>query len=152
MDIIDYNPVKSTDNQLLNNMTNFAEDLKENNKISERRFQKSLDEKEKLAEILLCDLTCCDSSNNSLRWNNNRLILKEFNKIRKQLSLKSGVRNKLVQWLTMEEEFIIILQHLLSTGKLPDHQRSIAQHQLTESLAFYNQLKMIKESIHYQDE
>jgi hypothetical protein len=149
MDIIDINPSKKPDNMPLNNIAYFADDLQEHDEILSRQFQKRLDEKEKLAKSLFFDLTHIGSSDNSLGRNNNRLILKDFNDTKKRLSLKSGVQNKLIFWLGMEEEFIVLLQHFLSTGKLSDHQRLEAQHQLAESLAFYNQLKMIKESIHY---
>jgi hypothetical protein len=149
MDIIDIKPSKKPDNILLSNIAYFADDLEEHNEIRLRRFQKRLDEKEKLAKALLFDLKHNGSSDNSSGRNNNRLILKDFNDTKKRLSLKSRVHKKLIFWLGMEEEFIVLLQHFLSTGKLPDHQRLEANRQLAESLAFYNQLKMIKESIHY---
>lgn len=66
---------------------------------------------------------------------------------------KASESKKLIQllrdWVRVEEELVVTYQKALSVGDLTTKTRNLFQHQLAHSLILFNQLKMIKSSMHY---
>lgn len=64
---------------------------------------------------------------------------------------KRNERDLLVYCIRCEEELINSYQKALTLNRMDYRERIMYKNQLTESLTLFNQLKMTKESFHYQN-